>query len=169
MYPITTLSHHQPVKRRGHLDVLSTRKAMQDIPDVEINSSDDAGPSSTTTEPRVGAKRTSDEIEPEEQPRKLTAQERMQLNLIANLPSMNRPLRDARGRRRSTCVSSEEIVEAGLSALIANHGSMSSDAAADGLIKDEPAAAAAAADPDPEESDKDDAKSDEAASSESSG
>ena len=138
---------------------------MQDnIPDAEINSSDDAGPSSTTTEPRVGAKRTSDEIEPEEQPRKLTAQERMQLNLIANLPSMNRPLRDARGRRRSTCVTSEEIVEAGLSALIANHGSMSSDAAADGLIKDEPAAAAAA-DPDPEESDKDD----EAASSESSG
>ena len=142
---------------------------MQDnIPDAEINSSDDAGPSSTTTEPRVGAKRTSDEIEPEEQPRKLTAQERMQLNLIANLPSMNRPLRDARGRRRSTCVSSEEIVEAGLSALIANHGSMSSDAAADGLIKDEPAAAAAAAAAAALE-EPDDAKSDEAASSESSG
>ena len=87
-----------------------------------------AGPSSSTTsdeKPRVGKKRSSGEIDEEiSQPRKLTAQEQMQLNLLASLPSMQKPLRDARGRRRSTCVSSEEIVEAGLSALIANHGSV---------------------------------------------
>ena len=53
--------------------------------------------------------------------RRLTMQERMQLKLLANVPSMNEPLRDARGRRRSTCVSSEEIVEAGLATLIATH------------------------------------------------
>ena len=57
-----------------------------------------------------------DDAEPKE--RKLTKQGEMQIKLLASLPSMNGPLRDARGRRRSTCVSSEEIIEAGLSALV---------------------------------------------------
>ena len=61
-----------------------------------------------------------DEVHEDER-RKLSKREEMQLKLLASLPTMSMPLRDARGRRRSTCVSSEEIVEAGLSALVASH------------------------------------------------
>lgn len=60
--------------------------------------------------------------------RKLTKQEEMQLKLLANLPSMNAPLRDARGRRRSTCVSSTEMVEAGLAALVGSSAAISTSA-----------------------------------------
>ena len=53
--------------------------------------------------------------------RRLTQQEQMQLRMLAALPSMQEPLKDSRGRRRATCVSSSEIVDAGLASLISAH------------------------------------------------
>ena len=61
---------------------------------------------------------------PTKSSRELTQAEKMQLRLIANLPSMQQPLRDHRGRRRATCVSSAEMVEAGLTALVSDHATL---------------------------------------------
>jgi hypothetical protein len=52
---------------------------------------------------------------------RLTASESMQLRLLAAVPTLNQPLRDSRGRRRAVCLSSSELVDAGLSALIGAH------------------------------------------------
>ena len=70
---------------------------------------------------RSRKKRHAEEDVCEDETKKMSKREEMQLKLLASLPTMSMPLRDARGRRRSTCVSSEEIVEAGLSALVAGH------------------------------------------------
>ena len=73
------------------------------------------------------AKQAASEAEAEEgdvllvKGRKLSKSDEMQLKLLSNLPQVSQPMRDARGRRRSTCISSSEIVEAGLSALVAGH------------------------------------------------
>ena len=99
---------------------------------------DDTEPQSSTSKKRAhesdeSDKQSSDESEDEDaapKKRKLTVQEEMQLKMLASLPSLQRPLRDASGRRRSTFVSSEEIVEAGLSALVADHTAVAKEAPA---------------------------------------
>lgn len=70
-----------------------------------------------------------EEDDPNPKVRRLTRREEMHLKLLSTLPSMNEPLRDATGRRRSTCISSEEIVEAGLSMLVATHTTTADTAA----------------------------------------
>ena len=63
----------------------------------------------------------------------------MQLRLLANVPSVSQmPLRDARGRRRSTCISSSELVEAGLSALIAGGATVAAAASEEPEAKTAP-------------------------------
>ena len=74
-----------------------------------------------------GGKRRHDDNEESElmaKARKLTTEEEMQLKLLASLPSIQQPLRDARGRRPSMFVSSSEIVDAGLSALIGSSATL---------------------------------------------
>ena len=72
--------------------------------------------------------------EPAVKGRKLTHSEEMQLRLIASLPSMQAPMRDARGRRKSVCVGSTEIVEAGLSALVGGSAAIASSSNEDGAL-----------------------------------
>ena len=66
-----------------------------------------------------------DDNDSEHQPKqsRLSARDVMQLKLLAAVPQRG-PLRDERGRRRSTCISSEELVEAGLTALVTSHTSV---------------------------------------------
>ena len=90
------------------------RDAAADCPD-----NGDAGGS----EGRRGRKRPvrrdgSDSDDSDARGPKLSRRDEMQLRLLASLPSVQGPLRDARGRRRSVCVSSSEIVDAGLSSLV---------------------------------------------------
>ena len=105
-----------------------------DEPSLDAALGTDSEPTNLTTAddaadaPRRGKKRHAEsEAEAEEgdvllvKGRKLSKSDEMQLKLLSNLPQVSQPMRDARGRRRSTCISSSEIVEAGLSALVAGH------------------------------------------------
>jgi len=51
--------------------------------------------------------------------KRLTPSEEAQLRLLAAVPALNAPRQDARGRRRSVCVSSAELIDHGLSSLVA--------------------------------------------------
>lgn len=69
---------------------------------------------------RTARKREHDGSEEEgasKEPR-LSAREAMQIRLLANVPALSGPLRDSRGRRRAVCLTSTELVDAGLSALV---------------------------------------------------
>ena len=118
-----TGSPHSPSGRRA-----AAATSMGSNSDVDPAAASGDAPSSSCRDaspsPRRGKKRQQaddhdvEEAAPAAKGRKLTMQEEMQLKLLASLPSMREPLRDARGRRRSTCISNSEIVEAGLAALI---------------------------------------------------
>ena len=81
------------------------RKRSVDEDNADDDDGDADGASSTGSSPAKAA-------------RKLTHSEEMQLRLLAALPSASGPMRDARGRRKSVCINSDEMVEAGLSALV---------------------------------------------------
>ena len=49
---------------------------------------------------------------------RLDARDVMQLRVLANVPLLQGPMRDARGRRRAVCLSTEELIDAGLSAVV---------------------------------------------------
>ena len=58
---------------------------------------------------------------------RLSARDQMQLKLLASIPSLQQaPLRDRTGRRRATCVSSDEMAE-GLANLVASHTALAAD------------------------------------------
>ena len=65
---------------------------------------------------------------------RLSHGERMQLRLLASVPAMSAPLRDERGRRRAFSLTSSELVEAGLSAIVAGHATLSEPDEARGVI-----------------------------------
>ena len=91
---------------------------------------------------RAESEAAADEIETRARARKLTKKEEQHLKFLASLPSMRAPLRDERGRRRATCVTQTEIVEAGLSALVDNSSLAAAPAAAADVADEEAAVAA---------------------------
>ena len=50
---------------------------------------------------------------------RLTQREVMQLRLLASVPALSGPLRDARGRRRAVSLTSSDLINAGLSSIVA--------------------------------------------------
>ena len=73
---------------------------------------------------------------------RLSASERMQLRLLANVPELRDYRRDARGRRRAVFLTSGSLIDAGLSAIVATHTTVSSAASegGDDLVDDRPSA-----------------------------
>ena len=60
-----------------------------------------------------------DETSASKEPR-LSRREEMQLRLLASLPALNGPMRDERGRRRAFSITHSDLINAGLSAIIAD-------------------------------------------------
>ena len=56
---------------------------------------------------------------------RLTAAEAMQIRLLANVPELRDYRKDARGRRRAVCLTSDSLIDAGLSAIVAKHTTVS--------------------------------------------
>ena len=51
---------------------------------------------------------------------RLSRWEEMQLRLLASVPALNGPMRDERGRRRAFSITHSDLINAGLSAIIAD-------------------------------------------------
>ena len=51
---------------------------------------------------------------------RLSRREEMQLRLLASVPALNGPMRDERGRRRAFSITHSDLINAGLSAIIAD-------------------------------------------------
>ena len=60
-----------------------------------------------------------DETSASKEPR-LSRREEMQLRLLVSLPALNGPMRDERGRRRAFSITHSDLINAGLSAIIAD-------------------------------------------------
>ena len=60
-----------------------------------------------------------DETSASKEPR-LSRREEMQLRLLASLPALNGPMRDERGRRRAFSITHSDLINAGLSEIIAD-------------------------------------------------
>lgn len=109
--------HTFPLLRLAlHMQHREADETVADQQDAEASSV--GGSKGIRSRKRSASDGESDADESDAPARKLSRGDEMQLRLLASLPSMQGPLRGHGGRRKSVCVPSSEIVDAGLSSLV---------------------------------------------------